>query len=166
MMATATANRVVVGIADLRVGRAGDVLVTHALGSCLGVVVHDPVAGVGGMLHVMLPDSGINPEKAAEKPAMFMDTGVPRLFQECYRAGAAKDRMVLKVAGGAARAVGDAPDSFQIGKRNMVMLRKLLWKNGVLIRGQDVGGSVSRDLLYDVSSGRVEVRSAGQRREL
>ena len=156
------ATRVVVGIADLKVGRSGDFLVTHALGSCLGIVAHDPVAMVGGMLHVMLPSSQINEEKAREKPAMFVDRGVPLLFQSCYRLGAEKSRMVVKVAGGAARAQDGAADSFQIGKRNMLMLRKLLWKNGVLIRGQDVGGTASRDLLYDVETGDVSVRSGGK----
>lgn len=155
-------NRVVVGIADMAIGASGDLVVTHALGSCLGIVAHDPVAGVGGMLHVMLPDSSINPEKSREKPAMFVDTAVPLLFRECYAAGARKERMIVKVAGGAARAQGGAPDSFQIGKRNMLTLRKLLWKNGVLIRGQEVGGTVSRDLLFDVASGDVKVRSGGR----
>jgi chemotaxis protein CheD len=158
-------NRVVVGIADLKVGRPGDELITHALGSCLGVVAHDPVAGVGGMLHVMLPDSRINPDKAAGKPEMFVDTGVPLLFQQCYTAGAQKERMTVHVAGGAARSEEDR-DSFRIGKRNLQMLRKLLWKNGVLIEGQDVGGNSSRDLIYDVETGMVRVRSAGSIREI
>jgi len=159
------ANRVVVGIADLKLGTPGDELITHALGSCLGIVIHDPVASVGGMLHVMLPDSRINPEKAERQPEMFVDTGVPLLFREAYRAGAVKDRMTVHVAGGASRAE-DAKDSFRIGKRNLQMLRKLLWKNGVLIQGQDVGGSQSRDLIYDVGSGTVRVRSAGSVREI
>lgn len=158
-------TRRVVGIADLQVGRPGERLITHALGSCLGIVVHDPEAGVGGMIHVMLPNSRINEDKARQNPAMFVDTGVPALFQACYRAGASKERMVVKVAGGAGRAQ-DGADSFQIGKRNMVMLRKLLWKNGVLIRGQDVGGSGSRDMIYEVETGTVTVRSGGQSRAL
>lgn len=158
-------NRVVVGIADLKLGAAGDELITHALGSCLGIVVHDPEARVGGMLHVMLPDSRINDEKARTQPEMFVDTGVPLLFKESYRAGAKKERLKVWVAGGAARADQDS-DSFQIGRRNVQMLRKLLWKNGVLIQGQDVGGGGSRDLIYDVDNGTVHVRSSGEVREL
>jgi chemotaxis protein CheD len=161
-----TGRRVVVGIADMKLGRAGDHLVTHALGSCLGIVVHDPQTRVGGMLHVMLPDSRINKEKAENAPWMFVDTGVPLLFDACRRAGGKKERMVVKVAGGAGRAGGTERDSFQIGKRNMLMLRKLLWKNGVLIRGQDVGGQGSRDLHYDVATGAVTVRSSGTERAL
>jgi chemotaxis protein CheD len=96
---------------------------------------------------------------------MFVDTGVPLLFRECYEAGARKERMTVYVAGGAARSE-EEKDSFQIGKRNVQMLRKLLWKNGVLIRGQDVGGNRSRDLIYDVGTGTVRVRSAGSVREI
>jgi chemotaxis protein CheD len=157
-----SAQRLVVGIAELAVGRDDSLLVTHALGSCLGIVAYDPVAAVAGMLHVMMPNSAINPDKASVRPGMFVDTGVPLLFQKCYAAGARKERMLVKVAGGAARAQNGETDSFQIGKRNLLMLRRILWKNGVLIRGQEVGGTVSRDLLCDVSTGEVSVRTGGR----
>ncbi len=161
-------QRLVIGVADLRIGTQPEVeLITHALGSCLGITVHDPVAGVGGMLHVMLPQSSIDPEKAANNPEMFVDTGIPRLFKECYRFGAKKERMVLKVAGGAAiNTTDESEDFFQIGKRNFVMLRKLLWKNGVLIEAQDVGGSMSRTMSMDVGSGVVTISSKGVRTTL
>jgi chemotaxis protein CheD len=75
----------------MRVARAsGDEIVTYALGSCLGITVYDPVARVAGMLHVMLPLSTIAPDKAVVNPYMFVDTGVPKLFFETYKAGAAK----------------------------------------------------------------------------
>ena len=101
--------RLVVGIADMKLSTSrGDQLITHALGSCLGITVFDPVAGVGGMLHVMLPQSSIDPEKATENPHMFVDSGVPRLFIEAYKLGAQKSRMHLKVAGGAStQGIGD-----------------------------------------------------------
>jgi chemotaxis protein CheD len=143
---------------------AGEELITYALGSCLGIMVHDPTAGVGGLLHVMLPESSIDPEKAQRAPAMFVDTGVPLLFRECYRLGAAKQRMTVKVAGGASR-IGANEDSFQIGKRNELMLRKLLWKNGVLIHAHDVGGNESRTVSLRVGDGTVLVKSAGRTTE-
>lgn len=160
--------RHVVGVADMKVStEAGDVLVTHALGSCLGIALHDPVAGVGGLLHVMLPLSTIDPAKAGLNPCMFVDTGVPRLFLECYKAGAEKKRLVVKVAGGACIGKADEKDDFfQIGRRNIVMLRKLLWKNGVLIEAEDVGGSHSRTMALEVGAGRALVRVNGQEREL
>jgi chemotaxis protein CheD len=141
-------------------------LVTYALGSCLGVVVHDPSTHVGGLLHAMLPLSSTDPEKAAKNAAAYVDTGVPALFRACYELGARKDRMVVKVAGGASLAHAEEDDLFQIGARNMVMLRKLLWKNGVLLRAQDVGGRASRTVMLCVGTGVVTVKSGGDAYEL
>ncbi|MDD5531533.1 MAG: chemotaxis protein CheD [Syntrophales bacterium] len=82
----------VVGVADLKVSdNPHDILVTYALGSCIGVAVFDPVSKVGGLIHFMLPDSTLDPEKAREKPAMFADTGIPMLFKSCYELGAEKN---------------------------------------------------------------------------
>ena len=160
----ARAADVVVGVADLKLSRTrGERLITYALGSCLGLVIHDPVAGVAGLLHVMLPTSSIDPAKAAANPAMFVDTGVPLLFRESYRLGARKERMVVKVVGGATSAAGAAGDQFQIGKRNFLTLRQLLWKNNVLLHAHDVGGvQTSRTVVVDVASGEVTVRAQGQ----
>jgi chemotaxis protein CheD len=143
-----------------------DELVTYALGSCLGVVVHDPEAHVGGLLHAMLPLSSSDPEKAAQNAALFVDTGVPALFRACYERGARKERMVVRVAGGASLTPAEEDDLFQIGTRNMVVLRKLLWKNGVLLRAQDVGGRLSRTVSLCVGSGQVMVKSSGNVYEL
>ena len=153
----------VVGVADMRFsGNAEDALITYALGSCLGITIHDPVAKVGGLLHVMLPLSTIDPAKADENPYMFVDTGVPRLFLECYKIGAKKERLVVKVAGGACAGGNGDDDYFQIGKRNFVMLRKLLWRNNVLLKSHDVGGSISRTLTLDINTGLVLIKSQGQ----
>lgn len=151
-----------VGIAEMRFSSsADDEIVTHALGSCLGIVVYDPVAMVGGMLHVMLPLSTIDPAKARANPAMFVDTGVPKLFLESYKHGARKDRLVVSVAGGAAVGSSERGDFFEIGKRNMIMLRKLLWKNGVILKASDVAGSVSRQMRLFMGDGHVTVRAEG-----
>lgn len=152
-----------VGMAELRVSADPSTrLVTYALGSCLGIAVHDRVAGVGGLLHVMLPLSTIDAAKARENPALFVDTGVPALFRACYRLGAVKGRMVVKVAGGAAAGAAGDPDQFQIGKRNLLTLRRLLWKNGVMIDAQAVGGhGVARTMSLDVADGTVRLRVAG-----
>lgn len=151
-----------VGIAEVRFSTApDDEIVTHALGSCLGIVVYDPVAMVGGMLHVMLPLSTIDPSKARANPAMFVDTGVPKLFMESYKLGAKKERLVVSVAGGAAVGASERGDFFEIGKRNMIMLRKLLWKNGVILKASDVAGSVSRQMRLFMGDGRVTVRAEG-----
>ena len=143
----------------------GDVIVTHALGSCLGLAVHDPVARVGGLLHVMMPEGRMNPEKAAANPFMFVDTGVPAFFRELYGAGGIKPRLVIKVAGGAnVNNIGN--DRFQIGKRNYVMLKKLLWKNSVLIDAEDVGGASARTMYMEIGTGRTWLTTAGVEKEL
>ena len=99
ILSGAAPKPVVVGMADLKVtDRPDDTLITYALGSCLGIVVHDPVAHVAGMLHVMLPSSAIDEAKARAQPAMFVDTGVPLLFKECYRLGARKERMTVTLS--------------------------------------------------------------------
>jgi chemotaxis protein CheD len=154
---------ITVGMADLRVTADRDArIVTYALGSCLGIAVHDPVARVGGLLHVMLPLSELDAAKAKANPAMFVDTGVPALFKACYRLGAEKPRMIVKVAGGASGAAPGEPDQFQIGKRNVLTLRKLLWKNGVLLHGEDVGGhQLSRTMALDVATGAVSLKIGG-----
>lgn len=162
-----TADRVV-GVADLKVSNVqGERLITYALGSCLGIVVHDPVAGVAGMLHVMLPTGTIDPAKMQDKPAMFVDSGVPLLFKECYKLGAKKERMQVKVAGGAHQGAREEDDRFQIGKRNMIALRKLLWKNNVLVHAHETGGvQTSRTMWVDVASGEVTLKINGTESKL
>ncbi len=162
-VAQKTGERVVVGIADLAVSDdPGETIVTYALGSCLGLCVYDPVASVGGMLHAMLPTSQLDPERAATNPARFVDSGVPALFNACYQLGAQKERMIAKVAGGARIAATGREDTFQIGKRNFITLKKLLWKNGVFLKGQDVGGGKSRTVSLSIADGVVVVRSGGE----
>jgi chemotaxis protein CheD len=164
--ATTTANKSahVVGVADMKTGTEGQVLVTHALGSCLGLMIYDPAGRVGGLLHAMLPLSKINPEKAATNPYMFVDTGVPELFRAVYALGGRKERIVVRVAG-CARPL-NAGEMFRIGERNHVMLKKLLWKNSILIAAEDVGGTAGRTVHFDLDTGRVLIRSGAEEHEL
>jgi chemotaxis protein CheD len=156
-----------VGVADLKISKErGDTIVTHALGSCLGITIYDPVAAVGGMLHAMLPDSSIDPKKGLECPFMFVDTGLPRLFKDCYKLGADKTRLIVKVAGGATSKANLEDDYFQIGKRNFVQLRKMLWKNNVLLKSYDVGGTDSRTMSLELGTGDVLLKVNGAVRKL
>jgi len=156
---------IAIDIADLRVSDdLSAVLVTYALGSCIAVITHDPVRRVGGMIHYMLPLSDTSPEKATKKPAMFADTGIPLLFRKMYALGCRKEDLVVKVAGGGA--LYDDKGTFNIGKRNYTMLRKVFLKNGIVIAGEDVGGKKSRTVRLYVSTGRVTVRSKGEEVDL
>jgi chemotaxis protein CheD len=151
-------------VGDMKIGVDGDMVVTHALGSCLGLVVFDPAVKVGGLLHAMLPLSNINPEKARANPAMFVDTGVPLLFNALYEKGAVKSRLVVKAAG-CGNPMGKN-EVFKIGERNYTVLKKLLWKNNILLEAEDVGGMVSRTIHFDVSSGQVVLSSGGVKKPL
>jgi len=154
-----------IGVADFHVSRQPYVsLVTYALGSCIGLMVYDPVVRVGGMLHYMLPDSTLDLEKAAKTPAMFADVGIPLLFRSCYELGAEKKRMTVYAAGGAQ--VMGTGDLFEIGKRNQLALKKILWKAGVLLRGSELGGTLSRTIRLDLNSGRILMRTGGSRDEV
>lgn len=150
----------IVGVGDLGFATGGGRLATYALGSCLGVAVYDATAGVAGLLHVMLPSSTVDAGRAAHAPAMFVDTGVPLLFKESYRLGAKKERLVVRVVGGAHQAECEEDDRFQIGKRNLLALRKLLWRNNVIVRAEDVGGArTSRTVYLDAATGALRVRA-------
>ena len=159
------APRITVGVADLQITRNPDAtLVTHALGSCIGVTVYDPVARVGGMLHFMLPSGRTNPEKAQKNPAMFGDTGVPLLFRACYELGAVKERLVVCAAGGAE--VMNDNGQFKIGSRNRTVLRQLFWKNNILLAADETGGNISRTMLLSMADGSVKIRHRGEEKPL
>jgi chemotaxis protein CheD len=153
-------SALVVGISDCKVSADSDsVLVTYALGSCIAVAIHDPVTKVAGMLHFMLPESAIDAAKAQQNPFMFADTGIPRLLEAVRAGGALPRRMVVRLAGGAQ--VLDGEGVFQIGKRNYLAARRILWKAGVLIAAEAVGGEVSRTTRLEVGSGRMWLREGG-----
>lgn len=161
---SAVAERIV-GISEYVLSAdPADVLVTYSLGSCVGLALHDPVAGVAGLLHAMMPLSTSNPEKAAANAAMYADTGASALLNEMFRAGATRANLVAKVAGAASQI--DQGQMFRIGQRNHAVIRKVLWKNGILIAAEDVGGSMSRTVYLEVGSGRTHVKSEGTLREL
>jgi chemotaxis protein CheD len=161
-MALSAVARIDVGMADLGTGDdPSTVLATYALGSCLGVALWDPVAGVGGLLHVMLPDSSLDPKRARANPERFVDTGVPLLFHRCYALGARKENIEVRVVGGASMQKNKKTDHFQTGKRNLLALRQILWKNGVFLKKADVGGSRSRSVFLYLQGGDLLVKSEG-----
>ncbi|MGL1901246.1 MAG: chemotaxis protein CheD [Fibrobacterales bacterium] len=157
--------RYTVGISEMGFGtQSDDVVVTHALGSCIGIALFDPEANVGGILHYMLPQSKIDKEKALIKPLMFGDTGIPEFFKKAYDLGAKKENMRVVMAGGA-HVIGEK-GKFDIGSRNITIARKLFWKNNVLIDAEHVGGTFPRTLYLEIGSGKAWFTSHGQKIEL
>ncbi len=154
-----------VGISEMLISQQADeILVTYSLGSCIGVAVYDPEVRVGGLIHCMLPLSRLDPERAKRTPWMFADTGVPALLKAVLDLGASRRRLVVKVAGGAAPLSDNGV--FKIGERNYTVLRKVMWKNDILIAGEAVGGTVARTLTLYMDTGRTTVRSGGVEEEL
>lgn len=152
----------IVGVADMKVSNnPGESLITYSLGSCIGLVIYDPVVRVGGILHYMLPESSIDREKAEKKPFMFADTGIPRLFKAAYTFGAKKPRIQIYVAGGAE--ILDQKGFFNIGKRNYMALKKMFLKNRVIIDKEDVGGNVNRTVRIEIATGDIFVKTSGSK---
>src|SRR6056297_3157741 len=112
--------RYTVGVSDMKMSSTpGDLIVTHALGSCIGVAIYEPRSKVGAILHYMLPLSKVDPIKAEKNPFMFGDVAIPYMFKEAYRRGAVKENIRVVLAGGAR--VFESSDMFDIGKRNTVI---------------------------------------------
>ena len=152
----------IVGVADMKVSNnTGESIITYSLGSCIGLVVYDPVVKVAGMLHYMLPESSLDKDKARAKPYMFADSGIPRLFKTAYQLGAVKQRMKIYAAGGAE--ILDQKGFFNIGKRNYMALKKIFFKNNVMINKQNVGGNVNRTVRIEIETGDIFVKTSGSK---
>ena len=158
-------RRITVAVSDAKVSKKSeDVLATYSLGSCIGVCLYDPATHIGGMLHCQLPNSTMDPERAKEMPFMFADSGTKILVEKLVTMGANKKRMQVKIAGGSAMNTG--PKGFNIGKRNHLAIRKILWKNGMFIDAEDVGGFSPRNMFMNIANGAVTVRSNGLEKHL
>jgi chemotaxis protein CheD len=152
---------VVVGIGDCQVSNdPRATLVTYALGSCIALIAHDGVSRIGGLLHYLLPESSLNLDRARTHPAVFGDTGIPLLIDAVLRKGASRTHLTLRAAGGAQ--VMDQQGVFNIGKRNQLILKKLLWKTGLMIHGEETGGMQARTVRMEVGSGRTFLRTGGE----
>lgn len=145
-------------MADYKVGRAPDTLISYGLGSCIGISLYDPQTKIGGLLHIMLPDS--NQSRANENRAKFADTGIPDMLNELIRMGAAKSRMVAKLAGGSQMfAFANASDIMRVGLRNASASKEILKKLSIPIVGEDTGGNYGRTVQIDLSTGIYKVKT-------
>ncbi len=154
-----------VGIGEYCVsGNADEVIKTFALGSCVAVLVYDRVRKVVGMMHIALPDSSVNPERAERNPGYFADTGLPLLLTEMKKKQAARNSSWIKIVGGSN--IMDNNHHFNIGKRNILAIKKYLWKNQLGIIAEEVGGEISRTVSVEVVTGKVLISSKGRSWEL
>ena len=152
-----------VGMADLMVSQDQNlVLNTFPLGACLGIAIYDPAAKVGGVLHSMLPDSSIDPHRAATRPGMFLDTGLALLLKHAANLKSNPANLLIYVAGGSE--VMDETACFNIGKRNFDVLAGLLERHGLKIHASDVGGLTNRTMQLKLANGEVRLKFSGQAR--
>jgi len=156
--ADAPLRKRIIGIAELEASASPDeVLVTYALGSCLGITMHDPARQVGGLVHAMLPSSTLNLARAASAPATFVDAGVLALLEECMRLGARRSHLIITAVGGAAHGDDERADTFQIGRRNLLELRQVLRTHGLPLHASDVGGRYARNVSLAIATGEVRI---------
>jgi len=156
-----------VGVADLKIsGESSDLLITYALGSCLGITVYDFKLKRAGLLHCMLPDSSIDKDKAAGNPFLYVDSGMKVLLDDFLRKGSRKNDLIIRVAGGSSSKLNEEEDFFKIGRRNFVSLRQYLWNEGLMLKAYDVGGYGSRTVTMAVESGKMLIKSQGSLKQL
>lgn len=158
-------TKVTVGISDARISNnISDVMITHSLGSCIGVCLYDHVNHIGAMLHYLLPSSKKGAGKAMENPFKYCDTGMNVLLEKMESIGIKKRRLKVKLAGGGK--MFTVTNNFDIGKRNYMAIRKFLWQNAMFIDAEDVGGSIPRTLKMSVADGSVVIHSKGKQKPL
>ena len=147
-----------VGMADYKVGKSPATLISYGLGSCIGISLYDPQTKIGGLLHIMLPDS--TQARASDNPAKFADTGLPLLLDDVVKAGAARNRLVAKIAGGAQMfAFANATDVMRVGARNAEAVKKMLKGYNIRILGEDTGGTYGRTVSIDLVTGVYKVKT-------
>lgn len=149
-----------VGISDLKVCKSPDVLVTYALGSCVGICMRDETTGIGGLSHIMLPDS-TQSTNGKDMPMRFADTAIPMLVDKMLALGARKANLKAKIAGGAVM-FATTNDRFNIGERNIVAVTEALRKAGIPIIAKDVGLNYGRTVFFYPETGIMEIKAAAK----
>ncbi|WP_346354605.1 chemotaxis protein CheD [Azotosporobacter soli] len=147
-----------VGMADYKVGKNPNSLISYGLGSCVGIAVYDSVAKVGGLAHIMLPDS--TQARSTENPAKFADTCLPIMLDEILKLGAVKSRLTAKIAGGAQMfTFANATDVMRVGERNVEAVKVVLKKLDLRIIADDTGGNYGRTVELKLDSGIYKVKT-------
>ena len=149
------ADKITICIADMKMAKGEGMLVTYALGSCIGICLHDPVLKLGALVHIMLP---LNMETGRKNPMKYADTGIRETLKQMEAKGASRSRITAKIAGGA---MMFKDSSGAMGNIDSVKLN--LKKEGIRLLKEDVGGTVARTLLFDVNTGLACIRSYGRK---
>ena len=155
-------STVTVGIADLNVVKGEDILVTYALGSCVGICLYDRLTKVAGLSHIMLPSSA-GFAGAAKQPYKFADTAIPLLIQKMRTMGAMPTRIQAKIAGGAQMFEGKGNMALaNIGERNVIAVKQELAKARIPIIAQDTGKNYGRTQFFYAIDGSMKIKSVNR----
>ncbi|MBO4338071.1 MAG: chemotaxis protein CheD [Lachnospiraceae bacterium] len=150
-----------VGMADLKICKAPDALTTLGLGSCVGIAIRDAAKGIGGLAHIMLPDS--TQIKDNSNIPKFADTGIDELIRQLVAAGANRSRLESKIAGGAQMfAFSGKAGTAQVGERNVEAVKKKLGELRIPILAQDTGKNFGRTVIYYPANGSFLIRAVGR----
>jgi chemotaxis protein CheD len=155
-----------VGLAEMKFSRTpGDLIIAHGLGSCVGVALYDKLSRLGGMVHVVLPDSTIQHDNTM--PERFADSAIPLLIQKFKMLGGNVSMSFVKICGGSNMFAKANISSLNIGQRNVEAVIATLQKEGLRPLAQDVGGTNGRTFTLEIGTGRVLSRMIGmQEREI
>jgi chemotaxis protein CheD len=154
-------EKVKVGMADLNICKSPDSIITLGLGSCVGVILYDPVKHIAGMLHAMLPDSTAIRNNANRHK--FVDSGMDDLLEMMLKAGADKKRMIAKLAGGAQMfAFGSDNEMGRIGDKNVLASKEKLASFGIPLLAEDTGLNYGRTVEFFPETGKYLIRAVGK----
>jgi len=156
-----TLKRITVSISDMKTSKDPEaMLITHSLGSCIGLIGYDPKVRAGALLHFQLPDSSNHGNRAQENPFMFADTSIPLFMQALNSLGADRNRTIFAMFGGANML--DDEELFKIGIKNARATKKFLWQHSISLKYEDVGGNSSRTVSLELGSGQITLRKDGK----
>ena len=153
-------SKITVGIADMKMAKERGMLITYALGSCIGICLYDQKIKLAALVHIMLP---LNMETGRKNPLKDADTGIRETLRMMEAKGASRSRITAKIAGGAKMFDVNGGSMGNIGQRNIESVHMNLKKEGIQLLREDVGGSVARTLLFDPATGLGCVRSYGRK---
>ncbi len=149
-----------IGISDLNIAKPPNILATYALGSCIGICLHDKARNIGGLVHIMLPNSK-EATKASDNPRRYADTGIAELIEILRKNGAITSGLTAKIAGGAQMFQTNL-ETFNIGARNIAAVKQVLAHYRIPIIAEDTGSNYGRTVFFDVASGVMQVKSVSK----
>jgi len=152
-----------VGIADMNIVFSPNTIRTTGLGSCVGVIIYDQYQSIAGLVHVMLPDSGIAKSQTDINKAKFADTAIKDLTEKLLKAGCKKLHLKSKIAGGAEMfSFSSSNDVMKIGPRNVEAVKTALKTEGIELLSEETGGNSGRTIEFDPKTLQLQIRSVSK----